>query len=43
VAPAPVVDRYNALGRRDNRLVAAYNAEVEAHNAILERDCTPAD
>jgi hypothetical protein len=36
VAPGPVVDRYNALVRRDDRLVAAYNAEVD----ILERDCT---
>jgi hypothetical protein len=43
VAPGPVVDRYNALVRRDERLLDAYNAEVDAHNAILDRDCTPAD
>jgi hypothetical protein len=42
-APHRVVVRYNALGRRDDRLVAAYNAEVDTHNAIIDRDCTPAD
>jgi hypothetical protein len=40
-APHKVVIRYNALLRRDHRLVAAYNAEVDAHNAVLGRDCTP--
>lgn len=40
VAPDAVVDRYNALGRRDDRLVDTYNAEVDTRNAILERDCT---
>jgi hypothetical protein len=39
-APAAVIDRYNALGRRDNRLVDAFNAEVDARNAIIDRDCT---
>jgi hypothetical protein len=40
-APGSVVDRFNALKRRDHRLVGAYNAEIGAHNAILRRDCTP--
>lgn len=42
-APNRVVVRYNALGHRDDRLVAAFNAEVDARNAIIDRDCTPAD
>ena len=41
-APAAVADRFNALARRHNRLVAAYNGEVEKRNAILEADCDPA-
>jgi hypothetical protein len=39
-APDAVVDQYNALVRRDNRLVDVYNAEVDTRNAILDRDCT---
>lgn len=39
-APDPVVTRFNALRRRDDRLVAAYNGEIRSHNAILRRDCT---
>jgi hypothetical protein len=39
VAPHSVVVRYNALLRRDHRLVVAYNAEVDAHNAILDQKC----
>jgi hypothetical protein len=38
-APGPVVDRYNALLRRDKRLVSAYNSTVDRRNAILKRDC----
>jgi|RhiMetdeSRZDD1v2_1073273.scaffolds.fasta_scaffold2734450_1 hypothetical protein len=41
VAPPAVVHRYNALADRDDRLVDAYNAEVDARNAIIDRDCTP--
>lgn len=37
--PQAVIDHYEALNRRDNRLVSAYNAEIDAHNAILESDC----
>jgi hypothetical protein len=43
VAPGHIVDRYNALSRRDTRLVRAYNVEVDVRNAIIDRDCTPAD
>jgi hypothetical protein len=39
-APASVVTHFNALRRRDDRLVAAYNGEIRSHNAILRRDCT---
>ena len=39
-APDSVVTRYNRLGDREKRLVAAYNANVAQHNAILETDCT---
>jgi hypothetical protein len=42
-APGPVIARYEALGRRDARLVEAFNAEVDVRNAILRRDCTAAD
>jgi hypothetical protein len=40
-APGSVVARYHALAGRDHRLVAAYNAEIDAHNAIIGSDCTP--
>jgi len=40
VAPHAVVVRYKALNSRDDRLVSAYNKEVEAHNAILGQQCT---
>lgn len=39
-APAAVALRYNALLRRDDRLVSAFNRMVDAHNAIISRDCT---
>lgn len=39
-APAKVASRFNALLRRDQRLVRAYNAEVDARNAILHQDCS---
>jgi hypothetical protein len=39
-APARVVARYRALAQRDDRLVAAFNAEVAARNGVLESDCT---
>ena len=39
-APHAVVVRYNALAHRDDLLVAAFNAQVDAHNAIIDRDCT---
>ena len=38
-APAPVVNRYNSLLRRDKRLVAAYNTTVDERNAIIDADC----
>jgi hypothetical protein len=40
-APSSIVARYNALADRDHRLVTAYNAEIDAHNAIIDSDCTP--
>lgn len=42
-APHRVVLRYRALRRRDDALIAAFNAEVDARNSILERDCRPAN
>lgn len=42
-APRRVVAHYKALQRRDDRLVDAFNAQVDAHNAILRQDCAPAD
>jgi hypothetical protein len=39
-APDSVVVRYKAIARREGRLVAAYNAQADAQNAILDRDCT---
>lgn len=38
-APSTIVSRFKALARRDNRLVAAFNAQVDRHNAIIARDC----
>lgn len=43
VAPRAVVVRYRTLHARDNRLVSAYNAQIDAHNAILDRNCTSAN
>ena len=40
VAPEKVIVRYKRLMRRDNRLVDAFNSQVTAHNAIIDRDCT---
>jgi hypothetical protein len=40
-APTRVVTRYNGLHRRDDRLVDAYNLQVDAHNAIIDRECSP--
>lgn len=42
LAPGPVVDHVSALNSRDDKLVAAYNTKIRAHNAILRRDCSPA-
>jgi hypothetical protein len=42
-APGNVVNRYDALGRRDDQLVQAFNTGVDRRNAILDRDCTAAD
>lgn len=39
VAPHAVVVRYKALVRREGRLVTAYNANVDAHNAVIDRTC----
>ena len=43
VAPHPVVVRFKALHARDNRLVDAYNLQVDEHNAVITRNCTPAN
>ncbi|HST17047.1 MAG TPA: hypothetical protein VLK36_05220 [Gaiellaceae bacterium] len=39
VAPHAVIVRYNGLVRREGRLVAAYNANVDEHNAVIDRTC----
>lgn len=39
-APTTVAVQYNALLRRDDRLVSAFNTEVDAHNALIDRLCT---
>lgn len=39
-APRAVILRYRALAHRDDRLVAAYNAQIDAHNTIIDRACT---
>jgi hypothetical protein len=41
-APARIVVRYKALNSRDGSLVAAFNSEIDAHNAIIDRDCSAA-
>jgi hypothetical protein len=41
--PRAVAVRYNTLRQRDHRLVVAYNAQVEAHNAAIRQDCTTAN
>jgi hypothetical protein len=40
-APAKVVKRYNALAKRDDKLVDAYNTAIDDHNAVLDADCDP--
>jgi hypothetical protein len=40
VAPHSVVVQWRALVHREGRLVTAYNAQIDAHNAVLARDCT---
>ncbi len=39
-APLAVLHRYEALQRRDDQLVSAYNREVDRRNALIHRDCT---
>jgi len=38
-----VPKREPPLHARDNRLVAAYNAQVTAHNSLIARNCTQAN
>ncbi len=38
-APGTVVDRYNRLGKREGRLVDAYNEAIGKHNAVIESEC----
>jgi hypothetical protein len=40
-APDRVADRYNQLAKRGRRLVNAYNAEIDKHNAVIDSDCEP--
>jgi hypothetical protein len=40
--PHDAVVRYNALVKRNHRLVRAYNAAIDEHNAVLNSDCEPA-
>jgi hypothetical protein len=37
-----VVNRYNRLVPREGKLVDAYNAAIDKHNAVLKSDCDPA-
>ena len=39
-APTAVILRYRKLHSRDNKLVDAFNAQIDEHNAIISRDCT---
>ena len=39
LAPHPVVVRYKSMFRRDRRLVAAFNVDVDRYNATLNADC----
>ena len=39
-APEKVIVTYKTLIARDDRLVDAFNSQVTAHNAILNRNCT---
>jgi hypothetical protein len=39
-APPDVYAEYQRRAKRDDALVAAYNDEVDLHNAILEENCT---
>lgn len=39
-APGNAYARWQRLNARDDRLVHAYNVEIDARNAILDRDCT---
>ncbi len=41
-APGKVVDRYRALGKRENKLVDAFNSAIDQHNAVLKENCDPA-
>lgn len=38
-ARTPVARRYNALLRRDKRLVSAYNSTVDTRNEVIDADC----
>ena len=40
IPSAHVIERYNKLSNRDDRLVDAYNRAVDEHNAILASRCT---
>jgi hypothetical protein len=41
-APRGVIVQFAALVRRDDRLVDAFNAAIDAHNAYLRENCKPA-
>ena len=41
VAPDRVAARYNHLLKRGKRLVAAYNDQIDRHNAIIDSECEP--
>lgn len=40
VLPPAVYDEYQRRSKRDKALVAAFNDQVDLHNAILEVNCT---
>ena len=39
--PAKVVARHDRLAKRGRRLVKAYNAAIDEHNAVIASDCEP--
>lgn len=39
-APKAIISKYNALMRRDDRLVTRFNRSTDDHNAVLDSECS---